>query len=139
MFLIAPLGCADPDEAAPRDDTAAQTREFSAEDKRVASLLSIGDSAALEESEGPYEQARMCRDSINAMIVRFRSLDALDASQVRAMETARELFQSRMDAAIETARPGDAAQEDELAELPDDQQAARQARIAIACVRTLEG
>lgn len=118
---------------------AANARTFGAEERRVAALLSLGNGSDLDTGASPYTQAVMCLAALESVADRLQQAGTLGAEQVRAMETAESVFESRLDSLARAAGKSDSAVREDLRE-----QAAIQSdpgtggRILVGCLRRLE-
>ena len=133
-------GCSAPPEAkgdAAFEESAART--YGAEDKRIASLLSLGNGSELDEEGSPYDQALTCKAAYDDVVRRFDDPASLPAEQRRAMEIAGSVFEKRLAsfAAAAGKSPADIRRETRERNALGAGTGAN-ARILISCLRKLQ-
>ena len=117
----------------------AEIQAFSDAEKAAAKTLSIGDNQTLETMSDPMAKALACNRSIGSLIETLRGSDALTDLQWDAIKEARDFYGQQ----VPVDRTGGTS--DGNAEYPTDNPQeieigpANDARLALACLRALEG
>lgn len=144
FVLFALTACSpDPSEREPGLDHTAiapqEAREFSEEDKRVASALSLSQGEAAMQAEGPYARALLCSHGIEVLAMRFGDGAGLSDHQREAMVQARAYFAQQLRAVGEdegkTAREISADLEQTAQDNYNDGESIR---TAASCLRRLQ-
>ncbi|MFA9199711.1 MAG: hypothetical protein ACEQR8_00790 [Cypionkella sp.] len=117
---------------------AANARTYGADERRIAARLSLGNGSELNSDDSPYTQAVMCRAAFDSVAERLQQTGALGADQVRAMETAKGLFESRLASLARAAGKSEQTVASDLRERAAQSDAAASARVLVGCLRRLE-
>lgn len=130
VALLMLSACSDSVEAT--DPQSLSTQVFSSEDKRVANLLSIGQSNSDAEATPQY-RATLCSLALAVINERVQASGALSEEQQRAFSEAQALFQRRATAGLSLEESGRTRKQiEERYPEPTDR-----ARFAIGCLRDL--
>ncbi len=126
------LAACSPEIDEPQQGRSVPSRDFTAEDKRVAQALSLGEGALGQASmEG---KALLCNLGLEAIRPRLEQSGALTSEQRQAFDRASEIFAKRARDGYHTpARLAEARRGAEI-DYPDTSD---RARLAIACLRGL--
>lgn len=112
-------------------------REFSAEDKRAARALSIGNQAALTGAATAYDRALLCNIALDSLTEQLQERGALTTEQQRAFAEVQQLYERRLAQAS-----GGKSQEQLATDRTEAEEAnpepSTQAQIAIGCLRQLQ-
>lgn len=132
LAILSVTACTGQGTPAGKQSEPENQRIYSAEDKRIAQLLSIGETAA-QDSSSPRDQALLCSIALQSIANRLRQSGALSEAQLQAFAKAQNLYLKRAaigrsatelataKSAMETAHP----------------ESSERARLAIGCLRNL--
>lgn len=113
--------------------------EFSSQDKKVASALSISNNSGLNQAEGLYEQAIRCSAAIDMLASRLREVGSYGSELVAAAEKAKAIYDRRAAAlpSPEQKSQADGEREQLLTDAgaPDSETSVR---TAMACIQKLQ-
>lgn len=112
-------------------------REFSAEDKRAAQALSIGNQAALTGAATAYDRALLCNIALDSLIEQLQERGALTTEQQRAFGEVQRLYERRLAQAAGGKSQEELATDRTQAEEANPEPSTR-AQIAIGCLRQLQ-
>ena len=114
------------------------TREFSAEDKRAAEALSIGNSQEVTAAGSPYSRALLCRHGIAVLAANFETAPGLSQEQREAMEQASAYFDQQLRQLGSEENKSAAEITSDLEQTAEDNtDLAANARTAVACLQRL--
>lgn len=125
-LLLLAAACQQGAPAAPREQ-----RTFSAEDKRVARLLSLGSGQALDDGASPLEQATRCRYLVADLRSQLEEKGALNSELAQALGMVRDEYERRIRAAGGGSAAGEA--KPPMQELDE----AERAQKALGCIERL--
>lgn len=132
VALVSACG-ADPSATKP---VAGQVRQFSAEDKRIARQLSLGNNSLLSQTSDPQRQALLCRDTLEAIEARLASTGALNGEALKALQSAKLFYENQAGKNADGAA-GPRGTEDGFAASENPSQADA-GRTALACLQRLQ-
>ena len=133
LSVLLSLGaCSGKADVASEQSGAGNQRVFSADDKRIARLLSIGETG-VKAGGSPQDQALLCDIALQSIADRLRQSGALSAVQMGAFDKAQSLYRTRAAAGRTPAQLASARSAMETAH----PEASERARLAIGCLRDL--
>lgn len=113
--------------------------EFSSQDKKAASALSISNNSGLNQAEGSYEQAIRCSAAIDMLASRLREVGSYGSELVAGAEKAKAFYDRRAAALPSPEQQSQAGGEREQlltdAGAPDSETSVR---TAMACIQKLQ-
>lgn len=138
LLLFAPLaGCSADQPAIPSEPEWTRPTQFSADDRRAAQALSIGNQETLASAATPYNQALLCSLALGSLNEQLQERGILDAAQQRAFAQMQALFdrQVRQRGGGKTQAEIALDREQVATDTPDP---STRAQIAIGCLRRLQ-
>lgn len=120
-------GCSDQSGDAAQQQVPA--KQFSAQDKRVAAALSLGNESGIDETLSPADRARLCRYLISDLEGLLRRSGSLTSELEQGFDLAKQMYDRRVE-----ANGGGASG----ASLAEGKTESERARMALTCVRALE-
>lgn len=88
--------CSQPPASREDDTPKSPPREFSAQDKKIAQALSVGNDSTVENADGPYDQALLCRNAIETIIGRLVDSGRAGGEVLGTLRQAQEVFDTRL-------------------------------------------
>ena len=137
MLLLPVLAACSSGRDATEMTVGGESREFSEQDKIAARALSISDSRTVSAGS-PYTQALLCRNAMEVLGESFAQSGALSEQQMQGVGQAKAYFDGQLHELVgaEGKSPDDIGPDlEQVAQ--DNQDAAANARIAIACLERL--
>ncbi|OYW44558.1 MAG: hypothetical protein B7Z08_08005 [Sphingomonadales bacterium 32-68-7] len=126
-------------ESTANDLASAAPGPFSAEDKRVARALSVGNSQLLDAADSPYEQALLCNVAINYMAEALEQRGGLQPDQQQAVALARDFFAERArDLGLGRGKSPVEIERDQATKASSIPEGRAKAQLAIGCVQRLQ-
>ena len=132
LAIVAAMLSACGQDASDDTDIRSRAEVFSAEDRRVASALSLGNVGVSGEQRPPGEEAVLCRHLIAELEDRMEAAGALNEEIERGFAMGKAAFDSSIEA-LHEGRPA----RDGVA-LAEGMSAAERGRTALGCIRKLE-
>ena len=134
------LATCSPHGTASNDERNVSQKQFSAEDKRAALALSIGQQSALVTAQSPYQRALLCVVSMDALSKRILGATGLTEPQREALALAGRHFEAQLRTVAKDAGKSDGNVKTDLEQtVRDHPDESENARVAIACQQQLQG
>jgi len=131
--------CAPSTDTATDELASSASDRFSAEDRRIARALSIGNNSTLDNANDPYDQALMCGVAIDFIAQAFESSTGLESAQRQAIKLARNLFAQRLyDLGRSRGKSRIEIERDRARKATDIPEDGTKAQIAIGCIQRLQ-
>lgn len=131
-------GCGATEPAPVPGERPVEGREFSAEDKRAALALSLGNVSALSADATPYERSLSCSIALEAVYGQLAESGQLDSSMVSAIDQVRTIYDSRVRQLGSAANRSSAEiAADRLERAEEIPEPSERGQIAIGCLRAM--
>ncbi len=137
-MLLALVACGSGDDLPTRDTVSEQTREFSADDKRVARLLSIGSTQKFSAKTSAYDRALSCSIALETVKARLSASGQMNPAIINTINQVSSVYDTRtqqLGAADGKSTAEIAAERLERTEEMADQ--GKDGQIAIGCLRAM--
>ncbi|MXP27953.1 hypothetical protein GRI58_03840 [Porphyrobacter algicida] len=136
LFIV--VSCSEPAPVSPRESKITKPINFTADDKRAAQALSLGNAAALKGGSNQYDQSLLCSISIESIMSKLRDTGTFSPQQLASVEKAKKIYDERASAAAKEQSKSRADISRDRAQLASKHQdEMERARLSIGCLKSL--